>query len=172
VRFSEPGKVIAQAPEKFVLLWVGGVPVVAVVKVQLLLGWLLEVGGEVSGESTFSAHGNVSAGLSYDGAWHDLSTSTLSVSALGPATFASTSFGGDVTLSARLTVSFYDLAGPWVELQGYTGVGRETKGSDADIYGELGLRGMAGVEAAPFGKLVVGYQSVLFDKGIHVPIVR
>jgi hypothetical protein len=173
--FGEPGKVIAEAPEHFTLVWIGWVPVVIVTKVQLLAGFQLMVGGEVEGETALVANGHASAGVSYDGAWHNLSSTGLDVKLDGAPTFDSTTLGGDLTLTAKLSVSVYDLAGPYVELQGYAGVGRDSGNAaqlgSADVYGEVGLRGIVGVEAAPFGKLVVGYQSVLFDKSLHFPIV-
>lgn len=175
VHFGEAGKKVAEAPPRYVLVWIGGVPVVLVVRVELLVGYLLEVGGDVSGETAFTGHGTVSAGVTYDGAWHDVSTSSLHAAVDGAPTFASTSLGGDVTLTAKLAVSVYDVAGPWVGLQGYAGLGRDSgkaaQKGDADIYGEIGVRGLVGVEAAPFGKVVVGYQHVLFDDNVHVPIM-
>ncbi len=174
IHYGEPGKVIAEAPEHFTLVWVGWVPVVLVTKVQLLAGFQLMVGGEVEGETSLVANGHASAGVSYDGAWHNLTSAGLDVSLDGAPTFDSLTLGGDITLTAKLSVSVYDLAGPYVELQGYAGVGYES--GDAaelgaqDVYGEIGLRGIVGVEAAPFGKLLVGYQSVVFDKSLHFPI--
>jgi hypothetical protein len=175
VRFGEPGKLVGEAPPQYALVWVGSVPVVIVVKTQLFVGYLLDVGGDVSGESAFTANGSLSAGVSYDGSWHDLDGSTLKVSASGPPEFASLTLGGDVTLTAKLSVSLYDVVGPWVELQAYAGLGRESGTAaslgSADVYGEIGLRGLVGVEAAPFGKLVVGYQDMLFDENLHIPLV-
>jgi hypothetical protein len=176
IHFGEPGKKIAEAPPHYGLIWVGGVPVVIVVKVELLVGFLLEVGGDVSGETSFTSNGTASAGVTYDdGGWHDVANSNLNLAIDGSPSFASTSLGGDVTLTAKLAVSLYDVAGPWVGLQAYAGLGRDSGAAaqkgNADIYGEIGLRGLAGVEAAPFGKMIVGYQSVLFDKNLHFPIV-
>src|SRR5207244_670036 len=94
VHFGEPGKKVAEAPPRYVLVWIGGVPVVLVIRVELLVGYLLEVGGDVSGETSFTGTGSVSAGVTYDGAWHDVATSSLRASIDGAPSFASTSLGG------------------------------------------------------------------------------
>jgi hypothetical protein len=175
VHYGAPGKTVLAAQPHYELIWVGSVPVVLVIRVELLAGFLLEVGGDVSGDSSLTTDGHIDAGVSYDGAWHDLSTSRFSVHTEGAPSFASSTLGGDVTLTARLSVSVYGAIGPWVGLQGYAGIGRESgKAAEqgaADVYGEIGLRGLVGVEAAPFGKALVGYQSVLFDENLHFPIV-
>jgi len=176
LNFGEPGKKVYELPPRFAVVWVGYVPVVLVIRVELLAGFQLLVGGDVSGESSFTTDGHVNVGVSYDGTWHDLSTSHLDVHAEGAPSFASTSLGGDVTLTAKLSVSVYGVVGPWVELQGYAGLGRESGTAaqlgTSDAYGELGLRGLVGVEAAPFGKVLVGYQAVVFDENLHVAITR
>lgn len=173
-RFGEPGIRVAEGPTHYSLVWIGGIPVVLVVKTELLLGYLLQVGGDVSGELSFSSNGDVAVGASYDGEWHNQTSSTVSFALDGDPNFASATLGGDVTLSARLSLSFYDLGGPWVELQGYGGIGRESGAAaqigHADVFAELGLRGLVGVEVAPFGRLVVGYQAMLFDKNQHLPL--
>src|SRR5262249_45089631 len=119
VNYGEPGKKVYETPPRFAVVWVGAVPVVLVIRVELLAGFQLLVGGDVSGESSFDTDGRVNVGVSYDGTWHNLSSSQFNVKNSGPPTFASTSLGGDVTLTAKLSVSVYGVVGPWVELQAY-----------------------------------------------------
>ncbi len=162
---SGDGTSVLETPPYYAVFWAGVVPIVVSVRARLIAGFELLVGGEVDGEQDVSADGSVSAGLEYaDGGWRNLSSKSLSLSrAGGTTTFVSHSVSGDVTLTARLDVSFYELAGPYVGLQAYAGVKHEGNADGSGWFLQSGLRGLAGAEVAVFGKSVAGYQSVLFD---------
>jgi hypothetical protein len=158
------GTPLLETPPYYAVFWAGYVPIVVSVRARLLAGYDLLFGAEVTGEQDVSADGSVSAGLEYaNGGWRNLASKSLSLSHAGTTNIISHSLSGDITLTARLDVSFYELAGPYIGLQAYAGVKHV---GTADTSGWLlqdGLRGLAGAQVAVFGKSVVGYQSVLFD---------
>jgi hypothetical protein len=158
------GTPLLETPPYYAVFWAGYVPIVVSVRARLLAGYELLVGGEVNGEQDVSADGSVSAGLEYaNGGWRNLESKSLSLSHAGTTTIASHSLSGDITLTARLDVSFYELAGPYVGLQAYAGVKHVGTADTSGWFLQNGLRGLAGAQVAVFGKSVVGYQSVLFD---------
>jgi hypothetical protein len=163
VRLSD-GVPVLETPPCYAVFWAGYVPIVVSVRARLLAGWELLVGGDVTGEQDVSADGSVSTGLEYtNGGWRDLASKSLSFSHAGASNVASHSVSGDVTLTARLDVSFYELAGPYVGLQAYAGVKHEGSSEASGWFLQDGLRGIAGAQVAVFGRSVAGYQSVLFD---------
>jgi hypothetical protein len=158
------GTPLLETPPYYAVFWAGYVPIVVSVRARLLAGFELLVGGEVTGEQDVSADGSVSTGLEYEnGGWRDLASKSLTLSHAGTNTFTSHSLAGDITLTARLDVSFYELAGPYVGLQAYAGVKHVGTADSSGWILEDGLRGLAGAQVAIFGKSVAGYQSVLFD---------
>lgn len=158
------GVPLLETPPYYAVFWAGYVPIVVSVRARLLAGWELLLGGDVTGEQDVSADGAVSTGLEYaNGGWRNLASKSLSLSHAGTTNLASHSVSGDITLTARLDVSFYELAGPYVGLQAYAGVKHEGTADDSGWFLQNGLRGVAGAEVAVFGKSVAGYQSVLFD---------
>jgi hypothetical protein len=164
VHFSDGGIPLLETPPYYAVFWAGYVPIVVSVRARLLAGFELRVGGEVTGEQDVSAAGSVSTGLEYEnGGWRDLASKSLTLSHAGTSTFTSHSLGGDVTLTARLDVSFYELAGPYVGLQAYAGVKHVGTAENSGWVLQDGLRGVAGAQVAIFGKSVAGYQTVLFD---------
>jgi len=158
------GVPLLETPPYYAVFWAGYVPIVVSVRARLLAGCELLVGGDVTGEQDVSADGAVSTGLEYtNGGWRNLASKSLSLSRTGTTSVASHSVSGDITLTARLDVSFYELAGPYVGLQAYAGVKHEGTADASGWFLQNGLRGIAGAEVAVFGKSVAGYQSVLFD---------
>jgi hypothetical protein len=163
-KLSGDGNSLLETPPYYAVFWAGYVPVVVSVRARLLAGFELLVGGEVTGEQDVSADGSVSAGLEYaNGGWRDLASKSLSLSRAGTTTIVSHSVSGDITLTARLDVSFYELAGPYIGLQAYAGVKHVGNADTSGWFLQSGLRGLAGAEVAVFGKSLAGYQSVLFD---------
>jgi hypothetical protein len=163
VRRSD-GIPVADSPPYYAVFWAGVVPVVVAVRARLLAGFKLNVSGEVSGEESVSANGSVTAGLEYEnGGWRNVASNGVSIRAEGPPTVVSHHISGDVTLTARLDVSFYDVAGPYVGVQAYTGVGHEGSDDLSGWFAEIGLRGIAGAQVSVFGKRVAAYETVLFD---------
>jgi hypothetical protein len=155
---------VAESAPYYAVFWAGAVPVVVAVRARLLAGFKLAVSGEVSGEESVTAKGSVTAGLEYEnGGWRNVSSNGVSISAEGRPTVVSHQISGDVTLTARLDVSFYDLAGPYVGVQAYTGVGHEGTDDVSGWFAEIGLRGIAGAQVSVFGKRVAAYDAVLFD---------
>jgi hypothetical protein len=170
VRMSD-GVPVLETPPCYAVFWAGSVPIVVSVRARLLAGWELLVGGDVTGEQDMSADGSVSAGLEYsNGGWRDLASKSLSVSHAGTTKLTSHSVSGDMTLMARLDVSFYELAGPYVGLQAYAGVKHEGSSDASGWFFQEGLRGIAGAQVAVFGRSVAGYQSVLFDMHEQQPM--
>ena len=71
-------------------------------------------------------------------------------------------------LTARLDVSFYEIAGPYVGLQAYAGVGHEGSAAGFQlVHGRSGYAASPGCRLLVFGKALVGYESVLFDVHDH-----
>jgi hypothetical protein len=162
---------LVEAPPAYAVFWAGAVPVVVSVRARLLVGWRIVLGGEVSGEEDASATGRVAAGLEYrDGGWRNLGSNDVSLSREGSATVTEHTTGVDLNLTARLDVSFYELAGPYVGLQAYAGFGHQGSDDGAGMYFQSGVRGLAGAEVAAFGRAFVGYESVLFDRFERHPI--
>jgi len=171
VRFDNAGVPLVESAPYYAVFWAGYVPVVVAVRARLLANWGLEAGGDVFGEESVRAAGSLSAGLEYtNGGWRNVSSRGFSVSANGQPTIVSHSIAGNVMLTARLDVSFYEIAGPYVGLQAYAGVGHEESAAGASWFTDVGLRGIAGAQVAVFGKALVGYQSVLFDVHDRQPL--
>jgi hypothetical protein len=170
VRMSDGVPLLETAPH-YAVFWAGWVPIVVSVRARLLAGWELLVGGDVTGEQDVRADGSVSAGLEYvDGGWRNLASKSLSLTRAGTTSVASHSVSGDITLTARLDVSFYELAGPYVGLQAYAGVKHEGSSDASGWFLQNGLRGVAGAQVAVFGHSVAGYQAVLFDLHEQSPL--
>ncbi len=170
VRRSD-GVPLLETPPYYAVFWAGYVPIVVSVRARLLAGWELLVGGDVSGEQDVRADGSVSTGLEYvNGGWRNLASRSVSLSHEGTTSVASHAVSGDITLTARLDVSFYELAGPYVGLQAYAGVKHEGSADTSGWFVHEGLRGIAGAQAAVFGKRVAGYQAVLFDSSEERPM--
>jgi hypothetical protein len=98
-----------------------------------------------------------------NGGWRNLASKSVSLTRGGTTSMASHSVSGDITLTARLDVSFYELAGPYVGLQAYAGAKHEGSSDASGWFLQNGLRGGAGAQVAVFGHSVAGYQAVLFD---------
>lgn len=163
LHFSD-GTPLAETPPYYAVFWAGVVPVVVSVRARLLANWELLVGGDVEGEQDVSVSGAASTGLEYlSGDWRNLSSSSLSLSRVGDNTLASHSISGNVTLTARLDVSFYEMAGPYVGLEAYAGVKHSGTDQQSGWALQNGIRGLAGAQVAVFGKSLVGYEAVLFD---------
>ena len=161
---SRAGIPLVESAPYYAVFWAGYVPVVVAVRARLLANWGLDVGGDVFGEESVRAAGSLSAGREYaNGGWRNISSRSFSVRADGQPTVVSHSLAGQVILTARLDVSFYEVAGPYIGLQAYTGVGHEGSAAGQAWFTEVGLRGIAGAQVAVFGKALVGYESVLFD---------
>jgi hypothetical protein len=163
---------LASTPPAYGVFWAGAVPVVVSVRLRLLAGWDVSVGGDLAGEQSMRADGAATLGLSYeDGGWHDVSSRGMSISRDGHDTLVSQVARGDVTLTARLDVSFYETAGPYVGLQAYAGIREEGEGSARPTwFTEAGLRGIAGAQVAIFGHSVVGYETTFFDLHEQTPL--
>ncbi|HSO37756.1 MAG TPA: hypothetical protein VLT33_34755 [Labilithrix sp.] len=165
VRIGEPGWKLASLPPYRTVAWVGQVPVIVVVRVELLLGYLLQIGGDVRGEVALDVAASLAAGLELrDGAWRSLGSSTLDMKPGAHVDVTRRVLAGDVTLTAQLSVSFYDLAGPTVALQAYAGIGHEGGAGHDEWFGQVGLRSLVGVEVAIFGTAVGGYRASPFDR--------
>jgi hypothetical protein len=170
VRLSD-GVPLLETPPYYAVFWAGWVPIVVSVRARLLAGWELLVGGDVTGEQDVRADGAVSAGLEYvNGGWRNLAPKSLSLTRAGTSNVASHSVSGDITLTARLDVSFYELAGPYVGLQAYAGVKHEGSSDASGWFLQNGLRGIAGARVAVFGHSVAGYHAVLFDLHDQQPL--
>lgn len=164
LRFDNPGVLLAETAPHYAVFMAGHVPVVVAVRAQLLLNWALRVGGDFTGEQAMQASGSLTAGVEYAGEkWRNLASSRLSVYADRTTTVANHQVSGEVSLTARLDVSLYDVAGPYVGLQAYSGLGHQNMSVDSGWFHEYGLRGLAGAQVAAFGKMLVGYEAVLFD---------
>lgn len=170
VRMSNGVPLLETAPY-YAVFWAGYVPIVVSVRARLLANWELLVGGDVSGEQDVRASGSVGAGLEYtSGAWKNLGSKSLSFSHDGATKLASHSLSGNVTLTARLDVSFYELAGPYVGLEAYAGVKHAGSDDHSGWFLQDGLRGLAGAQVAVFGKSLAGYEAVLFDAHNEAPM--
>jgi hypothetical protein len=171
VRLNGPGVVLAQLPAIHAVVWVGYVPVVVAVRTQLLLGHTLEVGGDASGELDLDLGAALRAGLAREnGQWQAIGSGSFQIAPHGSVRSPTNAVAGDVTLTARVAVSFYEVAGPYVGLQAYAGIGHEQSPAGDDWFGQLGIRGVAGVEAGLFGKAVAGYQVDAFDRAVKVAL--
>jgi hypothetical protein len=160
----ESGTPLLETPPSYAVFWAGSVPIVVSVRARLLANWELHVGGDVTGEQDVRADGSVSAGLEYaGGGWRNLASKSLALSHAGTTVLTSHAVAGDVTLTARLDVSFYEVAGPYIGLAAYAGVKHTGSSAGSGWSLENGLRGVAGAQVAVFGKTLVGYESVLFD---------
>jgi hypothetical protein len=158
------GTPLLETPPSYAVFWAGSVPIVVSVRARLLANWELLVGGDVTGEQDVRADGSVSAGLEYaGGGWRNLASKSLSLSHAGNTVLTSHAVAGDVTLTARLDVSFYEVAGPYIGLAAYAGVKHSGSAAGSGWSLQNGLRGLAGAQVAVFGKTLVGYESVLFD---------
>lgn len=170
VRMSNGTPLLETAPV-YAVFWAGYVPIVVSVRARLLANWELLVGGDVSGEQDVQATGKVAAGLEYnDGAWKNLGEKSLAFSHDSTTKLASHSLSGNVTLTARLDVSFYELAGPYVGLEAYAGIKHAGNEESSGWFLQDGLRGLAGAQVAVFGKSLAGYEAVLFDAHNEVPM--
>lgn len=171
VRVGEPGVPLASLPPMRAVGWIGAVPVVVVVRVDLMVGYYLQLGGHVTGEIGFDLASSLRAGVELDGgAWRSLGEASFHQAPSARVVTSARTLGGDVTLTALVRVSLYDVAGPYVGLQAYSGVTRETTASEDRWAAEVGLRAIVGVEAGLFGKVVVGYQGTPFDEVLRIPL--
>jgi hypothetical protein len=171
LRLGGPGIEIASLPPIHAIVWVGVVPVVVAVRMQLLLGYTFDVSGDARGELALDLGAAVRAGLSREnGEWQTIGASSFQVAPHGTVESPANLVVGDVTLTARVAVSFYELAGPYVGLQAYAGVGHQRTTAGEDWFGELGIRAIAGVEVGLFGKSAAGYQVDAFDRGVRIPL--
>lgn len=171
IRLDGPGTVVASLPAVHAVVWVGVVPVVVAVRVQLLLGHAFEIGGDASGELELELGAALRAGLSREnGEWQPIGASSFQLAPHGAVQSTAHAIAGDVTLTARVAVSFYEVAGPYVGIQAYAGIGHEHTAAGDDWFGQLGVRGVAGVQAGLFGNAVAGYQVDAFDRRVKVAL--
>lgn len=171
VRIGEPGWRLLGLPPYRTIAWVGQVPVIVVVRVELFLGYLLEIGGDVKGEVALDVASSLSAGLELrDGAWRSLGSSSFEVKPGAHVDVSRRLLAGDVTLTAQLSVSFYDVAGPFVGLQAYAGIGQDKQAGHEEWFGQVGLRSLVGAQASLFGPFVAGYQATPFDRKLRIAL--
>jgi hypothetical protein len=146
-------------------------PIVIAFRLRLLAGWNLRVGGDAEGEQQFSADGAATVGLEWrDEAWHSSAARSLSLRGDADHHLASFDVMGEVNLTARLDVSFYEVAGPYLGLQAYGGLLREGAQDRPEWFAVEGMRGLAGAQVAVFGRALVGYESVVFDESARQPL--
>jgi hypothetical protein len=172
VRFGKSGVELASLPPIRTVAWIGYVPVVVAIKVGLNLDYAFDVAGDAKGELDLDLGGALRAGIARDnGEWQTIGSSSFHVAPHGEVESPANVVVGYVTLTAKAAVSIYEVAGPYVGIQAYAGVGRERTPSADTWFGELGVRGVAGVEAGLFhDRLSVAYQVKAFDRSIRVPL--
>ena len=159
------GWTVASATPVTTIVWVGSVPVLLTVKLELLVGYGLEVTGDAIGDETFSVDTALSAGAEYtDHAWHNLGGATFKAGPTGHATVPMHSLAGDVTLTGRVTLLVYELAGPFVALQAYGGIGHDGDGTTGQWFGHVGVRGLFGGRIEVLGRAIGGYEVQIFDE--------
>ncbi|HVH41565.1 MAG TPA: hypothetical protein VM925_04455 [Labilithrix sp.] len=161
---------IASLPPKYVVFWIGFVPVVVAIRLSLEAGAQFDVTGDVSGEASLEANGSMQTTLKYDdGSFQDRSGSSLTVKLGGGENQINSWMGsGEVRLTAKVSLEFYELAGPYVGLQAFAGLHGGNEGSGPEVYGDLGLRGIVGAKAGVFGRSIK-YEKQLFEKSIRTP---
>lgn len=165
------GMELASVPAVRTIVWIGAVPVVITVRMQLLLDHEIDVSGDASGELALDLGAGLRAGIAREnGEWQSIGSSNFHIAPQGTVSSPANTVAGNVTLQARVAVSFYELAGPYVGLEAYTGIGHESTPAGQNWFGQLGIRGLAGVEAGLFGKAVAGYQVQVFDRHVRVPL--
>jgi hypothetical protein len=170
VHLGNGGTPLVESPPAFFVVWAGSVPVVLSVRAKLLAGWDVDVGGETSGEDDVRVDGSAAAGISYDGAWHTTSSKSLDVRHESRSFRLTGSFAGDLLLTARLEISIYELGGPYIGLQAYSGFRHDGNDMRSGWTAERGLRGLAGAQVAPLGRSLVGWQGIVFDARDEAPI--
>jgi len=141
------------------------VPVLLTLNLELLVGGKLEVVGEAVGDETFTVDASLAAGAEYKNhEWHNVGGVSFSSTPVGHASVPVHTLAGDVTLTGRVTLLVYELAGPFVSLQAYGGIGHEGDGSGEDWFGQVGVRGMFGGRVEILGRALGGYEVQLFDE--------
>jgi hypothetical protein len=156
---------VASAEPVTTIVFVGGVPVLLTVKLELLVSYALELTGDAIGDETFSVDTSVAAGAEYrDHAWHNLGGVTFKAGPVGHATVPMHSLAGDITLTGRVTLLVYELAGPFVALQAYGGIGHEGDGAGGQWFGQVGMRGLFGGRVEVLGRAIGGYEAQIFDQ--------
>jgi hypothetical protein len=162
---GRPGRVIASASPVTTIVWIGTVPVLLTVKLELLVGGALEISGEASGDETFTVDASLAAGAEYsDHAWHNVGGASFSSTPIGHTTVPVHTLAGDVTLTGRVTLLIYELAGPFAALQVYGGIGKEGDLDTSQWFGQVGVRGMFGGRVEILGRAIGGYEVQLFDE--------
>ncbi len=170
VRIGHPGWKLASAPPLRRIVMVGWLPVVVTVRLDLYLEYLVEISGDVSGELDMSGTSTVRGGVELtNGEWRGIGEGSFALGRENKIVVSRRVFGGDLVLSARLSVQLYETAGPFVTLDAYTGVENERVGATTTWFGRSGIRSRAGVDANVFGTLVLGYQVALFDRSARIP---
>lgn len=172
VRLNEPGWTLASAPPVRRVVFVGWLPVLVVLRLDVLLEYAVEISGDVSGDLDLGAATTLRGGIELrDGRWRTVGEGTFSLAHDNQLVVSRRVLGGDLVLSTRLSVQLYDVAGPYVTLDAYGGAAQSTSGDASSWYARAGVRSRAGVEANVFGPVVLGYQAALFDRSVRVPLL-
>lgn len=168
-RLGEPGWKLASAPPIRRVVMVGWLPVVVSVRLDLYLEYLVELSGDVSGEIDLDVSSALRGGVELTaGEWRGIGEGSFDLGHQNGVVVSRRVFGGDLVLSTRLSVQVYEAAGPFLTFDAYGGVASEHAGDLGDVYGRLGIRSRAGVEASLFGA-TLGYQVALFDRSTRIP---
>lgn len=165
----EPGHKLAELPPSYITVWAGSVPIVFAVRVELRVKYTFEAAGDVEGDVSLDAHGNVTGGLGYDGTWHDVSRSSFVVEPASSVVDSSVGLTGSLELTSKLSVDVYDAAGPYVGLTEYVDLAAHQALDGRGYFGHVGTRGFTGVELSVFGRQLASYDTVLFDESTQVP---
>lgn len=165
-RKGEPA--LASMPPKYVLFWIGGFPVLLAVHVDLEADATFVVTGAVTGEASVEADGSMTAGVDYQkGTFKNVSSSSFKVGfGTGDNRMPTWQLGGEVQLTAKVSVEVYDLAGPYVGLQTFASVTYGDEGKGKKARGEVGIRGLVGAEAGIFNR-EVSYEKQVFQRSLR-----
>lgn len=157
-------KTIWKSPKYRAVQMVGLVPVVEVVQVSLIAtgNAHASVSGTVALGSA-SATANLEAGATYDqGSWSAVARPGITLDARGPSTEVGASANAAVTLTVRVDVRLYDVAGPYLTVGTYA---RAAVATATGWTGRVGIEGAFGGNVSVFGTTLAAYDKSLFDVG-------
>jgi hypothetical protein len=155
---------LAQTPPIVLVQWIGWVPVVETVNLSLSATGSAHANGTATlNLGTVSAHADLTAGASYDGAkWTPVFHPNASFGS-SPSVSGAVNAGLELSLDLRGQVLLYGVVGPYIDVGPY--VQETLTAPPPSASGRVGLQGSFGGEVSILGNTVAQYSTQLFDVG-------
>jgi hypothetical protein len=159
---------IWQMPPVVLTQFIGPVPLVETISVELVavgeahagLNGTLTLGG-------LEANAQLSAGAKFDGSqWSPVGSQSIDVKPIKPSLAVNAHAGASVKLQARVSVRFYDVAGPFLGVGPYAKVDVVSDNFVTPVAnGRVGVNGDFGGDVSILGRKIIGFDVPLFDVG-------